>query len=50
MPIRNVMLTNVTISGEKGLEIRNAEVTMKNVVVKPASGDAIVKEEGAVLK
>jgi polygalacturonase len=50
MPIRNVTLTDVTISGEKGLEIRNAEVTMKNVVVKPASGDAIVKEEGAVLK
>ena len=50
MPIRNVMLTNVTISGEKGLQIRNAEVTMKNVIVKPASGDAIVKEEGAVLR
>lgn len=46
-PVKNLTLTNVNISGEKGLQIRNAEVTMHNVVVTPATGDAIVKEEGA---
>lgn len=46
-PVKNLTLTNIDISGEKGLQIRNAEVTMHNVVIKPASGDAIAKEEGA---
>ena len=49
MPIRGLTLTNVSISGAKGLQIRNAEVTMKNVVVTPKSGEAIVKEESAVI-
>ena len=49
-PIRNLTLTNVSITGDSGLRIRNAEVTMRNVVVKPAAGDAIVKEEGAILR
>lgn len=49
MPIRNLSLTNVRITGAKGLQIRNAEVTMKNVTVTPETGEAIVKEEGAVV-
>lgn len=46
-PIRNLTLTNVSISGETGLRIRNAEVAMHNVVITAASGESIVKEEGA---
>lgn len=49
MPIRNLSLTNVSIRGDKGLQIRNAEVTMKNVTVTPKTGEAIVKEEGATV-
>ncbi|WP_047490780.1 glycoside hydrolase family 28 protein [Terriglobus sp. TAA 43] len=47
MPIRNLTLTNVKIESEKGLQIRNADVTMKNVTITPKSGDPITKEEGA---
>lgn len=46
-PIRNLSLTDVSISGQSGLRVRNADVTMHNVVVKTLSGEAIVKEEGA---
>lgn len=49
-PIRNLMLTNVSVSSETGLRIRNAEVTMRNVVVTPASGEGILKEEGAAIR
>ncbi len=48
-PVRNLLLKNVSIQGEKGLVIRNAEVTMQNVTIKPASGDAILRQEGAVI-
>lgn len=49
-PIRNLSLTNVSISGESGLRIRNAEVTMRNVVVKAVGGESIVKEQGAAIR
>lgn len=47
MPIRNLTLTNVKIESQKGLQIRNADVTMKNVIVTPQTGEPITKEEGA---
>lgn len=47
MPIRNLILTNVKIESAKGLLIRNADVTLHNVTVTPASGEAITREEGA---
>ncbi|MEZ2347287.1 glycoside hydrolase family 28 protein [Terriglobus sp. RCC_193] len=47
MPIRNLTLTNVKIESEKGLQIRNADVTMHNVTITPKSGEPITKEEGA---
>jgi polygalacturonase len=46
-PVKNLTLTNVQITGERGLQIRNAEVTMKDVRITPATGKSIVKEEGA---
>ncbi len=49
-PVKNLLLKNVSIQSEKGLVIRNAEVTMENVVVKAATGENIIKQEGAVLK
>ena len=49
-PIRNLTLTNVSLSSENGLRIRNADVTMSNVSVKPVNGEGIVKEEGAVIR
>ena len=49
-PIRNLTLSNVSITGESGLRIRYAAVTMQNVVVKAANGPSIVKEEGAEIR
>ncbi len=46
-PIRGLTLTNVSITSAKGMRIRNAEVVMKDVVVKAAEGDGIVEEIGA---
>ena len=48
-PIRNLTLTDVSISSETGLRIRNADVVMHNVVVTAARGESIVKEEGAAI-
>ena len=49
-PIRGVTLTNVTIAAAKGMRVRNAEVTMKNVVVTAAEGQGIVEETGAKIR
>jgi polygalacturonase len=43
-PVKNLLLKNVSIHSEKGLVIRNAEVTMENVVVKAAAGENIIQQ------
>ena len=49
-PIRNLTLTNVSVSSETGLRIRNAEVTMHKVSIQAVTGPSIVKEEGAAIR
>ena len=46
-PIRDLALTNVTINAAKGLRVRNAEVSMKNVTVTAAEGQSVLVETGA---
>jgi polygalacturonase len=42
-PVTDIVLTNVNLSGEKGLSIGYANVTGQNVKVEAAQGDAIIK-------
>ncbi len=46
-PVKNVTLTNVKISAQKGLTIGYADVTGTGVSVTAAEGEAIVKGPGA---
>jgi polygalacturonase len=46
-PVTDIVLTNVNLSGEKGLSIGYATVTGRNVKVEAAQGDAIIKMAGA---
>ncbi|MGO9324052.1 MAG: glycoside hydrolase family 28 protein [Terracidiphilus sp.] len=46
-PVTDIVLTNVNLSGEKGLSIGYATVTGQNVKVEAAQGDAIIKMAGA---
>jgi polygalacturonase len=46
-PVKNLLLKNITIETQKGLVIRNADVTTQNVIVKAATGENILKQEGA---
>ncbi|MFN2977200.1 glycoside hydrolase family 28 protein [Terriglobus aquaticus] len=46
-PIERLTLTDVSINAAKGLRIRNADVTMHNVVVNATDGPGIVEETGA---
>lgn len=46
-PIRGLTLTDVKITGAKGMRVRDAEVTMKDVTVNAAAGPGIVEETGA---
>jgi hypothetical protein len=50
-PVLNINLTNVKISGKKGMIVKDAQgVTFKNVVIKPDSGEAVVTEFADVTK
>jgi polygalacturonase len=46
-PVTDIVLQNVSLSGDKGLTIGYATVTGQNVKVEAAQGDAIVKMPGA---
>lgn len=46
-PITEVLLENVHIKAPKGLTIRNAKVTLKNVKIETEEGPGIILEEGA---
>ena len=46
-PVDDIVLKNVTLSGEKGLTVGYANVTGHNVKVTASQGDAIVKTAGA---
>ena len=46
-PVTDIVLTNVNLSGEKGLSIGYATVTGQNVKVVATQGDAIIKMAGA---
>lgn len=48
-PIRNVVLSNVSIGAEKGLVISNAQVTARHLVVHVQKGPAITQLDGAHL-
>jgi polygalacturonase len=44
-PVKNINLTNVSISGAKGMIVRDAAgVVFKNVTITPASGEPVVSE------
>ncbi|MCF0164200.1 MAG: glycoside hydrolase family 28 protein [Bacteroidales bacterium] len=46
MPVKNVNVTNCTITSKSGIEICRAEdVTLKNVKVTPEKGEAVIKSE-----
>ena len=46
MPVKNVNVTNCTITSKTGIEICRAEdVTLKNVKVTPEKGAAVIKSE-----
>ncbi len=46
-PVTDIVLTNVNLSGEKGLSVGYATVTGQGVKVEAAQGDAIIKMAGA---
>jgi polygalacturonase len=46
-PVENVVLKNITISAATGMSIQHADVTGSNVVITPATGDAISSGPGA---
>lgn len=46
-PIERLTLTDVTIDSAKGMRVRNADVSMHDVVVNAAEGPGIVEEMGA---
>jgi polygalacturonase len=48
-PVTDIVLQNVSLSGEKGLSIGYATVTGQNVKVVAAQGDAIIKMAGATV-
>jgi polygalacturonase len=48
-PVTDIVLTNVNLSGEKGLSIGYATVTGQGVKVEAAQGDAIIKMAGATV-
>lgn len=48
-PVTNIVLKNVSLSGQKGLSIGYATVTGENLKVEAAQGDAILKLAGANL-
>ena len=48
-PVTDIVLTNVILSGQKGLSIGYATVTGQNVKVVAAQGDAIIKMAGATV-
>ncbi|OQA01044.1 MAG: Endo-polygalacturonase precursor [Planctomycetes bacterium ADurb.Bin401] len=46
-PITEILLENVYIKAPKGLTIRNAKVTLKNVKIETEEGPGIILEEGS---
>ncbi len=48
-PIKGLVLKNVRISAATGMTIQNAVVTEENVVVTPASGDAVMRGVGVTI-
>jgi len=49
-PVQDLILDNVTISAEKGAKISNANLTMKNVVVKVAAPPDFLYGDNATVK
>ncbi|OHB49132.1 MAG: hypothetical protein A2Y10_05250 [Planctomycetes bacterium GWF2_41_51] len=49
-PITEVVLENVNIKAPKGLTIRNAKVTLKNVKIETQEGPPFILEDGAVVE
>ncbi|MFA5293358.1 MAG: glycosyl hydrolase family 28 protein [Phycisphaerae bacterium] len=49
-PITDVVLENVHITAPKGLTIRNAKVTLKNVKIETQEGPPFILESGAVVE
>jgi polygalacturonase len=48
-PIRNVVLRNVDISAKNGMTIQNAQITEKDLVIKPENGPAIQRGPGVTI-
>ncbi len=49
-PVMDVVLENVHITAPKGLTIRNAKVTLKNVKIETQEGPPFILESGAVVE
>ena len=48
-PVKGLVLKNVKIAAEVGMTIQNAELSEENVVVTPASGEAITRGVGVTI-
>ncbi len=48
-PVKGLVLKNVKIAAAAGMMIQNAELTEENMVVTPASGDAITRGVGVTI-
>lgn len=49
-PVKGLMLKHVHIEAQKGADVRYAEMTAEDFVVKAAEGEAIVKGPGVVME
>jgi hypothetical protein len=50
-PVKNVTLTNVKISGAKGMVVKDAQgIVFNNVVITPESGEAITTENAELTR
>jgi polygalacturonase len=48
-PVKNLVMKNVSISAAVGMTVSNAQITQENMVITPASGEAVVRGPGVTI-
>jgi polygalacturonase len=48
-PVKNLVMKNVSIAAATGMTVSNAQITQENVVITPASGEAMVRGVGVTI-
>jgi hypothetical protein len=48
-PVKNLILKNVSIAAAAGMTVQYAQITEENVVITPASGEAVVRGPGVTI-